>query len=77
MTANYSTDKNPTSPPPIEQVSEYRNTTRTGSQPPPPAGAQFGKGMRTIQEIEEATSARRKQSASWSNRDTGPRSGGK
>lgn len=64
-------------PPKIEQVSEYRNTTRTGSQPPPPKGAQYGKGMRSIQEIEEATSARRRQSASWATRDTGQKTPGR
>jgi hypothetical protein len=44
-------DKEPSAPPPI-RVSVY------GTQNPP-AAATFNKGARTIQEIEEATQARR------------------
>jgi hypothetical protein len=61
-----------TSPPNVEQVSEYRRTTNRGSQPQPPAAATALKGTTTRQGIEEAASARRQQSASWTNRDTGP-----
>jgi hypothetical protein len=59
-------------PPNIEQVSEYRRTTNQGSQPQPPRAAQYGKGASGIEQIREATEARRKQSASWSTRDVGP-----
>jgi hypothetical protein len=54
--------------PKIEQVSEYRNTTRRGSEPAPPRAAEFGKGATSIEQIREATEARREQSASWTNR---------
>ena len=60
-----------TNPPNIEQVSEFRRTTNRGSQPAPPRAAEFGKGATNIEQIREATEARRKQSASWSTRDTG------
>jgi hypothetical protein len=58
--------------PKIEQVSEYRDSTRTGSQPPPPDAARALKGTQTIEGIREATEARRQQSNSWSTRDVGP-----
>jgi hypothetical protein len=70
----YSTDKEPKSPPPIEQRGEYRNTTRRGSEPAPPAAATALKGTQTIEGIREAAEARRRQSASWSDRDVGPQS---
>lgn len=70
------TDKQqPTSPPPIEQISEFRNSTRRAGEAAPPRAAQFGKGARNLDEIREATEARRRQSASWTNRDIGPRTG--
>jgi hypothetical protein len=74
MTANYSTDKKPTSPPPIEQYSEYRNTTRRGSEPAPPDAAKALRGTTTLEGIKQATEARRQQSRSWSTRDVGPQS---
>ena len=72
----YSTDKEPKNPPPIQQRGEYRVTTRQGSQPAPPAAAAALKGTQTIEGIREAAEARRRQSASWSTRDIGPRSSG-
>ena len=57
----------------IEQVSEYRNSTRRGSEPAPPKAARFGVGASSAQEIAEASAARRQQSNSWSNRFTGNR----
>lgn len=65
------------SEPKIEAYSENRNTTRRGTEPAPPEAAKALRGTQTIEGIREATEARRKQSASWTNRDTGPRSGGK
>jgi hypothetical protein len=70
----YSTDKEPKSPPPIEQRGEYRVTTRQGSQPAPPAATTALKGVTKRQGIEEACEARRQQSRSWSTRDVGPQS---
>lgn len=72
----YSTDKKPTSPPPIEQRGEYRVTTRRGTEPAPPDAATALKGTTTREGIEQAAAARRQQSRSWSTRDTGPRSSG-
>ena len=72
----YSTDKRPNSPPPIEAVSEYKNSTRRAGEAAPPRAAQFGKGATNINEIREATEARRQQSRSCSTRDIGPRSSG-
>ena len=62
--------------PKIEQYSEYRNTTRKGNEPAPPAAAKALKGTNTIEGIREAAEARRQQSRSWSTRDVGPRSSG-
>lgn len=62
--------------PKIEQYSEYRNTTRKGSEPAPPDAAKALRGTNTIAGIREAAEARRAQSASWSTRDVGPRSPG-
>jgi len=45
--------------PRIEQVSEYRNSTRRGSEPAPPKAARFGVGASSAQEIAEASAARR------------------
>jgi hypothetical protein len=59
-------------PPRVEQVSEFRHTTNRGSEPQPPRAAQFGKGATNIEQIRDATEARRQQSASWSTRDVGP-----
>jgi hypothetical protein len=56
--------------PQIEQVSEFRNTTRRGSEPAPPRASEFAKGARTVAEIHEAAEARREQSKSWANRDS-------
>jgi hypothetical protein len=67
-----STDKRPSSPPPIEQVSEYKNSTRRPGEAAPPRAAEFGKGATSIEQVREATEARRRQSASWVNRNTGP-----
>jgi hypothetical protein len=61
-----------TNPPNIEQVSEFRRTTNRAGQPQPPKAAEFGKGATDMQQIREATEARRQQSESWRNRDTGP-----
>jgi hypothetical protein len=58
-------------PPVIEQRGEYRVTTRQGSQPAPPDAARALKGTQTLQGIQDACDARRKQSESWSMRDTG------
>ena len=60
-------------PPKIEQYFEYRNTTRRGSEPAPPDAAKALRGTNTIEEIREATEARRAQSASWAKRPTTPR----
>jgi hypothetical protein len=57
----------------VEQVSEYRRTTNRGTEPQPPRAAQFRKGASNIEQIREATDARRRQSNS-SDRYTGPRS---
>ena len=57
--------------PKIEAYSEYRNTTRRGSEPAPPEAAKALRGTTTIEGIREAAEARRQQSASWSTRDTG------
>jgi hypothetical protein len=73
MGPNYSIDKQPASPPPIEQRGEYRVTTRQGSQPAPPDAATALKGTQTIEGIREACEARRQQSESCRYRDTGPR----
>jgi hypothetical protein len=62
--------------PKIEQYSEYRNTTRRGSEPAPPDAAKALKGTTTIEGIREAAEARRQQSRSWADRDIGPRSSG-
>jgi hypothetical protein len=62
--------------PKIEQVSEYRNTTRRGSEPAPPDAAKALKGTTTREGIEQAAEARRQQSRSWADRDVGPRSSG-
>jgi hypothetical protein len=61
----YSTDKRPSSPPPIERVGPYKHGTA-------PRAAEFGKGARNIQEIREATEARRANSAQWSRKPTEP-----
>jgi hypothetical protein len=63
-------------PPVVEQRGEYRVTTRQGSQPAPPDAARALKGTQTLQGIQDACDARRKQSASWSTRDTGPKTPG-
>jgi hypothetical protein len=68
----YSTDKKPTSPSPIEAVSEYKNSTRRAGEAAPPRAAQFNKGATNIGQIREATEARRQQSNSWATRDVGP-----
>jgi hypothetical protein len=60
--------------PKIEQVSEYRNTTRRGSEPAPPKAARFGVGASNIKDITDACAARRQQSSSLSTRDVGPQS---
>jgi hypothetical protein len=67
----YSSEKRPPMPP-IEQISEFRNTTRQGSQPLPPDAATALKGTTTREGIEQAAEARRQQSRSWSERDVGP-----
>jgi hypothetical protein len=61
-----------TNAPNIEQVSEFRRTMNRGSEPAPPRAAEFGKGATSIEQIREATEARRQQSALWTNRDKGP-----
>ena len=65
--------KSNTDKPNVEQVSEFRNTTRRGSEPAPPKAARFGVGASNVNEIAEAATARRQQSNSWSNRFTGNR----
>ena len=51
--------------PRIEQVCEFRNTTRRDTEPVAPQAAQFGKGASNVNEIAEAAAARRQQSNSW------------
>lgn len=63
-------------PPKIEQVSEYRNSTRRAGEAAPPDAAKALKGTQTIEGIREAAEARRQQSRSWSTRDIGPRTSG-
>jgi hypothetical protein len=62
--------------PKVEQVSEYRNSTRRAGEAAPPRAAEFGKGATNINEIREAAEARRKQSESWRYRDVGKRTPG-
>ena len=54
---NYSTYKRPASPPPIEQVGEYRNSTRRAGEAAPPRASEFGKGATNSEQIREATEA--------------------
>jgi hypothetical protein len=63
------TDKQPASKPPIEQVGPYRNNTA-------PAAAKAGVGAKSLAEIQEALDARRRHNEALSKRDIGPRSSG-
>ena len=65
----YSTDKTPSSKPPIERVGPYRQGTQ-------PAAAEFNRGAQTIEQIRQATEARRAHNESLSSRPLGPRSRG-
>jgi hypothetical protein len=58
--------KKPEGPAKVEQVNTYRNGTA-------PRAAEFGKGARNLAEIQQATDARRENSAQWSRKSTGPR----
>jgi hypothetical protein len=62
-------EKKPEGPAKVEHVSTYKNGTA-------PRAAEFGKGARNIEEIRQATEARRQNSAQWSNKSTGPRTPG-
>jgi hypothetical protein len=63
--SGYSSSKFPPKPP-IEQHSEHKGNTA-------PAAARFGRGAKSVAEIAEAAEARRRNSAEWSRKDTGPR----
>ena len=59
------TDKQPASKPPIEQVGPYRNNTA-------PAAAKAGVGAESLAEIQDALDARRRHNEGLSKRDIGP-----
>jgi hypothetical protein len=61
----YSTDKEPTSPPPTEQIGPYRDNSA-------PAGARFNEGAKDLGSIKEMLDARRRHNEALSKRDIGP-----
>jgi hypothetical protein len=62
-------DKHPTGPAKVESVAGYRTDKA-------PDAAKFGVGASNINQIREATEARRRHSAEISSRPIGPRSSG-
>ena len=63
------TDKRPTGPAKVEQVGPYKDNSA-------PKAARFGIGASNLNEIREATEARRRHSAEISSRPIGPRESG-
>jgi hypothetical protein len=61
--------KKPEGPAKIEQIGPYKDNSA-------PKAARFGIGASNINEIKEATDARRRNSAEITNRSGGPRSSG-
>jgi hypothetical protein len=62
-------DKKPEGPAKVEQVGPYRNNTA-------PRAAKFGQGARSLEEIQQATNARRAHNEALTSSQIGPRTSG-